>query len=511
MAEFDSDLMGSAPSGAKIGVERPAILFRSECAADYVLPDYMGDVKRILRSACRVTPVSKFVSEGEVSFLSVVSFSILYLDSEDKLTEAAFAKDMEHNEKLSSECTDAGISFDPTAVSIRLSGPRKISAKALLSGEICITDMGISAKCEIPEGAEQRKSTIRVHASEFLMSDEREYAQMLCRLEDVGRDEVEAVALFCDCASCNADISEGDISVVGKVRVSAIMRVDGEVTHADCEVPIEASFKCDSEGDLYPAADIIVAEYKVDLNEEVDENGMMTTTAVVTVGAKVELKVNSNITLEVVNDAFVPSMKNECEFSSVNYKSAVGYHNDRIIKEFSVGGGEGGLADMLFAECTVPSYRVEKCNSGVAVSGEMAYLAIAVDNSGSVKVFKGEYPFEEEIKLPVTRKCGKLNHKLTVSAVKALINGEEISFSSELVLDMLELDERDEIVLESLVSSEMPCRKGRRITVYYPENNESAWSISKKYSMKLSDLLYANPNAFDTDMNAVAKRVITLD
>ena len=72
MAEFENDFTGTARDGR--GAERVPIPFRTECAEDYVLPDYMGDVKRILRGAARVIPISKLVSDSGISVLATVCF-----------------------------------------------------------------------------------------------------------------------------------------------------------------------------------------------------------------------------------------------------------------------------------------------------------------------------------------------------------------------------------------------------------------------------------------------------
>ena len=57
-----------------------------ESGCEYILPDYMGDIKKILMSSARVVPSGKLAGGGNVEASGVVEYEILYADSEGKLT-----------------------------------------------------------------------------------------------------------------------------------------------------------------------------------------------------------------------------------------------------------------------------------------------------------------------------------------------------------------------------------------------------------------------------------------
>jgi hypothetical protein len=470
----------------------------------------MGDVKRLLRSSARIIPVSKFVGDDEVSFLGAVSFSVLYIDSDNKLTEAAFTKDFEHNEKLTEGIRDAYISFDPAALSVRLSGPRKICAKASVGGEICVTDMGIPQKCELSRDAEIKESTIYIHSAEFLSSEEREYIGELCRLEEVGKDEIESVALFHDCAPASVSVTDNAIDISSVVSVKAILRVDGDLTHAECEVPIALSINAIATSDCLPSADVIITDCKVNFNEEVDSAGDMTTCAAVTVSIRINARVDSNKPCEVINDAFMPSMNNECIFESIKYDNAKCLHNECAQIEFFASGNENGLADVLYYECLPSYYSMQVVGNVGQITGEINYLAVVMGNDGVPDAVKGSYPFDVAIKLPVTRKNEKIQHNIDVICNSVSIDGDGLRFVATLGATVFVIDEKEEIILKSLRYSDKDQSATRKITVYYPEYDESAWDIAKKYAIRVDDILAENPDGFDSDMRSSVKRVMIL-
>ena len=131
-----------------------------------------------------------------------------------------------------------------------------------------------------------------------------------------------------------------------------------------------------------------------------------------------------------------------------------------------------------------------------------------MDNSGIPKVVKGEYPLDERTVIPVTRKNAKIRYALVTENDSAVIDGDKIKFLPRFKISVTELEGREAEELCALESSECEKTGARRITVYYPDSGESAWQIAKKYSQRVADLISNNPDSFDQDMKACAKRIV---
>ena len=113
----------------------------TESAADYSLPDYLGDVRKILFSEATLRPSGRFAGGDEVEFSGVVVYNVIYLDSEGNLSSVEFTSDYDYSVKCSGESYKDSVSDTRvSAFAIRLVGPRKISARASLVGSVRLSE-----------------------------------------------------------------------------------------------------------------------------------------------------------------------------------------------------------------------------------------------------------------------------------------------------------------------------------------------------------------------------------
>ena len=153
-----------------------------ECSCEYVLPDYMGDIKKILTSKARVLPGGRFVSDGGIEITGTVEYEVLYADSENKLTavnassdySVVLPTDAESYVGSAADCHVEGFS-------IRITGPRTMSLK---SGVAVSAQVTTSAELEVLGdvfGGEREPQyvsrEISVESAKYGKSLEREYAE----------------------------------------------------------------------------------------------------------------------------------------------------------------------------------------------------------------------------------------------------------------------------------------------------------------------------------------------
>ena len=68
-----------------------------ESTAEYVLPDYLGDVRKILFTSASVRPAGKLVGGDRVECSGIVAYNMIYLDAEDNLSSAEFTSDFDYS------------------------------------------------------------------------------------------------------------------------------------------------------------------------------------------------------------------------------------------------------------------------------------------------------------------------------------------------------------------------------------------------------------------------------
>ncbi|HHW25327.1 MAG TPA: DUF3794 domain-containing protein [Clostridiales bacterium] len=97
-------------------------------ASEFILPDYLPDIERILRVTARTEGESELVSDGELHFNGEVIFSILYLAEDCQLKSVAFAADYS-GELVADGIQESDVVISETDVAdacAQLSNPRKL-------------------------------------------------------------------------------------------------------------------------------------------------------------------------------------------------------------------------------------------------------------------------------------------------------------------------------------------------------------------------------------------------
>ena len=124
---------------------------RCESLGDYSLPDYNGDVKKVLAVKAKVFPTGKFVGDDLLEFSGSIGYDVVYLDSENTVTHAEFTTDYDGAVRINSETyVDSDIATSVSSCNLRLVGPRKLSVKTLLDNDVRITE---SKRYDIPGDA----------------------------------------------------------------------------------------------------------------------------------------------------------------------------------------------------------------------------------------------------------------------------------------------------------------------------------------------------------------------
>ena len=487
MAEFENDKKiereGIGDSLCK--EEHRIATVRSECVKDYVLPDYMGDVKKLQRCTAEITPIGHYISTGELGFSSTVTFKILYIDDENILTEATFSEDTECIEKIDERFTDADVESSVVNLSVRLGGPRKITARASVSNEISLAgERSFLPECDLT-GCESAQSSIMVHCVEYYKTDEREYAEELDKISGVSKDDVEIVkreALgFIDAVRK----TDNGVNISGYIDVTALVRVDEELIRLESRIPVEENLEgCGKERDGVARARCIITDLSVNVNdpsgESVDD---VYASVVASVSCECEIAYDYNREESVVTDAFMPGAKNNAEYKKITYNElAFGINEKRKINFIAKREGER-IAALVDKEMNLKNVKLQYQGDAVYLSCDAEVTAVFRSDNGEVFQKK----FDETVFEKLNRDFPDGDCKTRVRAVPCDVSlsfdTEKIYVEASILVYVL-MEREKEIEVLSDLKHEMKDKRGERIvTVYYPEKNETLWSVAKKYSI----------------------------
>ena len=486
--------------------------FRKEVTADFVLPDYMGDVKRVLKYIAEATPCNKIVSSEEASFLCIVTFRVTYLDSEDTLTEAVFTADAEFGQKFSSEIADADAEFTAGSLAVRLGGPRKISAKTLLSCEITAVEKRKICERAEYDGAEMLKKEIEIHTAEYLKIAEREYAEEIDRLEELMADEVEVVKSYASPFIDGVYKTDGGVNVSGYVDAFCIIRTDEEIKRLEKRIPIEEHIECEwKEGSAFvPKAH--VTGVSVNLNN-VNYDDACAVSVVMTMTAECLLAHHYNERVSVVKDAFYKRCKNDCRYRETEFSTLGDCVFDKASFTFSFDRSETPLRDVIEKDIVLknPVYEISGGEITVFSEGEL-HLITRGNEPESCSSLKEKVELSKKYRIGACDKC-KVSISTVPCDVSVSFDSEKIYVEAEIIVSVVIEKHGCEEILSDIYCEEISDNGEREVFVYYPEKEDTLWSVSKKYAVSPSDISERNPactydNGEQTNVFDIGKIII---
>lgn len=465
----------------------------SESYCEYTLPDYMGDVKKILSVNATAIPSGKFVGDGEVEYSGIVSYDLLYSDSEGKLTRLTTSSDYDFLIPVDTDTYIDSVCIPKVAnLSTRLTGPRKLIAKAVVTGSVtasfndAVETVGTAFEGE--NAPEVAKKTLMLEKLSFLSSPEREYAEEAERMVATSPDDIEIIATSGAVRVYESTPVENGINVKGEIIITAIIRTVEQPPFAIKKtIPFDetVTFEEVSE-DMKTVFDGYLTSVTAGLAEDGDDT-------VITVNAIAEFFgiAGKNCECEVITDAYLLDSETEPSYEEYSYSELLAMSQTEETVTASVRRSEVGCenARNIFSlSCDVRS--LEKCVApgGIELSGELAVCGVACeineDNSEGYVPIKFTSPFNLALKMRADIPKDA-DIELSVYPVEAESTLDAESLNLKCILKIGYRVTKNGKVHRMTRCNDLgrtdeftkPCA----ITVYYPDENESLFEIAKKF------------------------------
>lgn len=458
----------------------------TECQTDYILPDYMGDVKRLLKYSATVVPCNKFISGGEASALEAVSFSLTYLDAEDVLTEATFSADVEHNERVPEGTRDVCFNTRVNTVTVRLGGPRKISARASL-----ITDISFAEEKEIPfvrlgAGAHDVRVPMNIHTAEYLKCDEREYAEQIERFEDLTADEADVIKYDARAFIDSVHKTDGGVNLSGAIVAWCVLRVGDDVMRAEKTIPIEENLEIEGacESSVY-VPHVYVTDKNLNMNvTPEDKDGQSFLSVVMNMTLECEVEHHKNLEYSSVTDAFYENAESVAEYADFSYNELLGATRERRKTSLTADRGEENLHDVVERDATLKNVKYEAENGEVKLCADMCVTLVCRGaDGGDFFPLKLERSIEERIKLHGAGEGSRIRVSMDACEVSPSFDSDKIYVDVTLSLSALCEMPKKVKLLASLEKCGELDTSGKKIIVYYPDAGDTLWSVAKKYAI----------------------------
>ncbi len=476
----------------------------TECGADYSLPDYNGDVRRILFTDAKVHPSGSFENGDSVDFSGIVTYTMVYSDSENRINSVSFSSDYDLTVKCNGETYDSSSAdISLASYNMRLLGPRKISARATVAAGVTISDsLNISptgTAFETGASPEVECANIDAFVKKCSASSEREYAEELLRLDGAIADEVEIIYSDAECSIDSCTAEENGAGIRGNLRVYALLRNGADAPFvAERNIRIDESLGFEGispEHRLVPK--VTVGSVRVSVSA--DENGCS-----VAVNVILDLSCESygNVRATAVTDAYRRDAEVANSFENFNYSELVTVISEREELTATMPRESVEVENLKELICLRATPKVENVSveDGVArLTGEIRYSGVAIANEGEGKISYHPFKTTAEFEKNVNINCQNSSNMRILPAVScyqssASFDENNIYLSAFANIRLLVTEE---LSVKILASSELVADTGfedagSKITVYYPEAGEELFDIAKKFHTTVEKIIEDN-------------------
>ena len=475
---------------------------RSESTGEYSLPDYNGDVKKVLSVRTHVFPTGKFVGDDLLEFSGTVGYEVVYVDAENNLTHLEFSTDYEGAVRInSSTYVDSDVKTSVVNCNARLIGPRKFSVKCALDSDVCISERrtySVGGDAFIEYEPETLTCSASVFTSEFSEGEVSEINEELSSLDGVIADEVQV--LLCDVTPsvASVEMSDGDATVKGSLNVSVLVSCNGEMPRKyDKLIPYNQTVPSgDMNGKDGVSARIEIRSIKPAVVPS--EDGVVLTAQITSV-PKIFAKGNSQI--ELITDAYVKERGSDNEYSDFSYTEYI--TTEKCEEHFS---GEWRSDDLnnektdaiIHSDATARVDSCEICDSMVKITGEIRFSAIACQVSeDGVSIYapiKFALPFEQNVNTDCQMHDNmRVNAAVSVHDVRMDIADGTVVVGCNLICSAYVFSDRRQRCLGALyLTDEEYSREESVLTVYYPDSTESLFDIAKRFHTSCRSIAECN-------------------
>ena len=491
-----------------------------ETGCEYSFPDYMGDIKKILSCRARCRNIGKLTADSALEVNGVVEYEVLYADSENKLTAINTSSDYTVSAPIDEDAfLDSHVVGRVSNFSMRVAGPRKLSMRASVDNEITMThraEMAVSG--DALDGENQFESCTRVIKTEDYLygaEHEREFAEEAERLPGIAGEDVDVVVSGGEVIITEATVVDGGAELRGEISLYAIVKAPNEPPfRISKKIPISERVDivgAEREMSIIPRADVTSVSFGI--SDDGDDK-------VIVANAIVELSANAvaNEELEVITDAYLIDKETKASYSDFKYEALSEIKREYIEVSESVpfvGVSTENIRGIVSSVAEISDACATASGKGAEISGKITLTLIAceINDDDSVSYFpiKHSFDFNEYVNISSQLSDNSvIRCSLSHPVAESLIDGDAVdvkcSFSLVLTVGVESVVRK----LDSLeVVGDLADNSAASVSVYYPTDRDTLFSIAKKYHKPLATIAEINSLADEASVSDIKSTPIS--
>lgn len=476
-----------------------------ESGGEFVLPDYLPKVQKVLRLEARALPPSKYRSASEAQMSGNVLHSLLYLGEDGEVGATVLPAKYDFSVPLSAEkdveSVHATVAVD--SLNYRVSGPRKLNVRTRLRAKPCVHVKEELAWKQSPAGEIEGLCTLPMEMdslhTRLLSSGEISVSEGL----DIGKD-TRPVWCGSTAAVRDARAMEGGVSVRGDICVK-VMTEAKVPTFVYKKLPFEAFL----DGEVHKGDAVTAVASVLSTEVTAGKDG----DAYADVILQVDATVDTPCKVEIAADAFSTAAMGRTEYRMLPTARLLLAHSG----QHTVGGsiskaaaGASGLAKVLDTAGEATCVEATLADGKLTLHGKCNLNTVYAEESGAVGSAEYMLPFA------LVLDC-EAAEPFFANAEVAFLSARVRADGENLVCDMdISVCVRVRAQGEARAVSGVDFDGAKPhetfdypLTVIYP-NGETLWNVAKQYHRSPESLAALNAVPC-TPGELIAKNVLILE
>lgn len=461
--------------------------FGTEVSGDFTLPDYYTEIRRILCVTPTVLPPAKYVGDSTAEFNGVVDYTVTYVGGDGELYSIPLSSDYSFNVPLDKsasgdipEDVSALCSIGVESVNTRVSSPRRLSIRSRLRPNVRIyAKVPTAVSCDGEVSAESiHTRTIRSEALEC-ESATSDVISVSYIIPDTA-DDTRVVRADAYVDVNNVDTSPAGVSARGEVVLKLLTHSEekGGFSTVSGKIPFEGEI--DLEGDSARVRGVI-SEMTVNVTDSGIECGA---------GVILEAVSCHNSEVEYTDDVYSTENECECGMRQIDARRLVAQStgsftlSERIpISGTSLPAG----AEIIDTVCTANMDKCEASGEKYVLSGTST-VTVIYTKDGELAVTDVSVPMRYEMEGSPADGGIAYDCVCCVKDARVRAEGANLCIDAEVGVSADCVAEHKVMVAMGVSFGEPVERLDGKLVVCYPADDDTLWSIAKRYKVAQSDI-----------------------
>lgn len=466
-----------------------------ECGGEFILPDYMPSVRKVLRIEAVALPPAKYVGGGSVQMSGEVLHTLIYMGEDGEAGATVLPSKYEFSVSKDGDAFgDVTSSVEVEGINYRITAPRKLNIRTRLSAKpyrIENEDINVDIKnASLSElnrlyGSLSCLKTVNLHSTDAEVTDTL----------SIGNAK-ENKLLWCGATAAvtDAKAASGGVNIRGEIIAKVLVNSDGNIKMYTKKLPFDEFVEGEvSRGDAVCAAAHVIATEAIKENEGEAE---------LTVSLFIEALADSNEEITVLKDAFSTEYETKNEYKMVKSQKHAKIENCVHTVGASIAAATAGIQEnqtVIDTSGRAVLEEVSASNGKITVRGrcELSSLLFGENEYSSATY---SVPFSISTDCDTSDDMSiRANVALVMPRVR--IEGENLVCDMDISLVLRAIKQ----VSEDIVCTVECDKTKQKVKINYPlcliyPNGESIWELAKKYSVSPESLI--NVNSLDIEKEA---------